>query len=511
MGILSRIKRHNTPCIGRMLGILLALLGIGASVRGNDGPNPPPVPLPPVYSPANPGLPAQPAGNPALAQIQPAPLPPPTAKLAEQIPIPDGPGFALQDAIRLALANNPDLDAAERRIAFAEALLDRARSEFYPQLGISEAYGVTNNPVNAFMFLLNEAQFTLNRNLNHPGGVDDFHTQTLWQYQLYDAGRRDAMLSAAEFGRTAAGFELAAAQNALVFQVAEAYYRLFQARELVGVRREAVGQIEKHLDLVQIRARAGTAVRSDVLTVEVRLAEARENLISAGNREELTWLILQNICGASLPRQNLPRQIPAGPWGAHVDQVEAAVNEARSHRPEIGVICSQMQAAEQNVRAAEAGKYPSVNSVADYDVYTGDFHRGNDSFFVGVVANLTLFDGARTKNDIRKAEEKLTELHANHRRLMLDIELSVRRAYLQLDDARRRLQVSAQAIAQAEESLREIEVRYRSQTATITQLIDAQVALSNTRVRHADAQAAIEIARASLEQATGRLLNALQP
>jgi outer membrane protein len=467
---------------------------------------------PPVLenNPANRTVrPAPGIGSQVVMPLQPAPLPPPTTKLGEQVPVPEIASFTLSEAIQLAFANNPDLDAAERRIAFADALLARARSEFYPQLGISEAFGVTNNPVNAFMFLLNEAQFTLNRNLNHPGGVDDFHTQTLWQYQVFDGGRRSALMSAAASGRNAAGFELAAAQNVLVFHVAEAYYRLFQARELVGVRREAVGQIEKHLDLVRIRARAGTAVQSDVLTVEVRLAEASEALISAGNQEELAWLILQNVCGAPIPRRNLPRQIPEGPWGPHIDQVEAAVAEARSRRPELGALSSQMQAAEQNVRAAEAGKYPAVNTVADYDVYTGDFRRGNDSFFVGVVANLTLFDGARTKNEIRKAEEKLTELHAHQRRLLLDIELSVRRAYLQLDDARRRLQVSAQAIGLAQESLREIEVRYRSQTATITQLIDAQVALSNTRVRHADAQASLEIARAALEQATGRLVNAL--
>ncbi|MBN2580991.1 MAG: TolC family protein [Pirellulales bacterium] len=409
------------------------------------------------------------------------------------------------------MINNPDLEAAGRRIAFSDALLARARSEFYPKLGLSEAYGVTNNPVNAFMFLLNQAQFTLNRDLNHPGGVDDFHTQALWQHQIYDGGRRSAMVSAAAAGRDAAGFELAAAQNALVFRVAEAYYRLFQARELLGVRREAVGQFKNHLQMVQTRAQAGTAVQSDVLTMEVRLAEATEALISAGNQEELTWLILQNVCGAVVPRQNLPRCIPPGPWASHIDQVESAVAEARSRRPELGALASRVQAAQQDIAAAAAGKYPSVNLVGDYDVFTGDLNRGNDSFFVGVVASLTLFDGARTKNDVRKAEEKLCELRAHQRRLLLDIELSVRRAFLQLDDARRRLEVTNRTIGQAAESLREIEVRYRSQAATITQLIDAQVALSNTRVRHAEAQASVEIARAALEQATGRLVNALNP
>jgi len=146
-----------------------------------------------------------------------------------------------------------------------------------------------------------------------------------------------------------------------------------------------------------------------------------------------------------------------------------------------------------------------VDMLADYDVYTPDFSLGHDSWFVGVVANLMVFDAKRTKNDVRQAEARLCELRARQQRLMLDIELNVRSTYLFLEDARQRLQVTGRAVGQAAESLREIEVRYRSQTATITQLVDAQIALSNARVRQATAHADLEIARAALEQAVGRL------
>ena len=124
---------------------------------------------------------------------------------------------------------------------------------------------------------------------------------------------------------------------------------------------------------------------------------------------------------------------------------------------------------------AQAGKYPTVNFNADYDVFTPDLARGNDSWFVGVVVNFTLFDGRRTRNDVRQAEAKLQEIRARQQRLVLDIELGVRRTWLQLEDAKQRLEVTSQTIGQAQESLREIEQRYGGQIATITQLVDAQV------------------------------------
>jgi outer membrane protein len=466
------------------------------------------------------------AGPPSLGPVFPAPVGAPQADgaaervvsdlapLSEGPPRPqpaadDGSPLTLADAVQLAFDNNPDLRSAEERIRLADALLARARSEFYPTLSASEGYGVTNNPVNAFMFLLNEGQFTLNRDLNHPGTTEDFHTQLLVQHGLYTGGRRRAQTYAAAAGRDAAEFALETAQNELVFRVAEAYYRAFQARELRSVREEAVGQVEGHLEMVRSRERAGSAVKSDVLTVEVRLAEVQEALISSRNQQALAWAVLENVCGAPIAVRRLPKGIPPAPWSGRVREVEAAIADARSYRPEMGQLASQIEAAGHNVRAAEAGKYPSVDLVADYDVFTADFARGNDTWFVGLAAKLTLFDGARTRNDVRQAEAKLRELRSRQRRLMLDIELDVRRTFLQLHDAKQRLEVAGRAVGQAEESLREIEVRYRGQSATITQLVDAQVALSNARVRVSAARAEVEIAGAALEQATGRLREAM--
>ena len=250
-------------------------------------------------------------------------------------------------------------------------------------------------------------------------------------------------------------------------------------------------------------------MKSDVLTVQVRLAEATEALITARHQHDLAWAVLENVCGTRIGCYLLPAELPAAPWSDHEQQVEAVVAEAQNRRAEVGQMSSQVQAADQNVRTAEAGKYPTLNFNADYDVFTPDFARGNDSWFVGLVATFTLFDGRRTQNEVRQAEARFQELRARQQRLLLDIELGVRRTWLQVEDAKQRVEVTSQAVGQAQESLREIEERYRGQVATLTQLIDAQVGASNARVRRTTALAEVEIARAALEQATGRLYDVI--
>jgi len=429
-------------------------------------------------------------------------------KPAEVLPQPSA-GLSLPRVIDLALQANPDIHSAAEQIAIADATLMRARAEFYPTLDLSESYGVSNNPVQAFMFQLNQAQLQFNQDFNSPGTFDNFDTQLRVKHRLYASGRRLAEEDAAQSNLMAAGLGLDAVRNQLTYRVAEAYYRLLQADDLLHVRQQTVTQVEHHRKIVQARYRAETAVKSDVLTVEVRLAEVQEALIRARNQVELAWAVLETVTAVPLERQPLPKEVPEAPWLEHAAEVEDAVAEALARRPEIAQLSSLRNAAADHVEAARSGDRLSVDFVTDYNVYTGDFQQGNDSFFTGLVANLNLFDGQRTISDVRKAAAQLRDLEARQRRLMLDIELDVRRSYLQLSDAEQRLQVATQAIQQAAESVREIEVRYRGQSATITQLIDAQVALSNVRVRQANARAEVEIARTALQRAIGRLTDRL--
>jgi outer membrane protein len=346
---------------------------------------------------------------------------------------------------------------------------------------------------------------SLNQDFNTPATIDDFHTQVLAQQTVFSGGRRGAEFRAAEADVQAADLDLAALENELIYRVAEAYYRLLQARDLVAVRREAVAQVERHVEIVQVRYRAETAVKSDVLSVEVRLAEVRESLLRAENDLELAWTVLENVVGRRFDPRILPEAIPPAPWSDAIDDVQGAVAEALESRPEVRQLAQRREAAAHRVDATRAGYAPQVDLTADYDVYTGDLSNGNDSFFVGVVARLNLFDAGRTAGQVREACARLQELTARQDRLLLDIELQVRQAYLRLQLAGQRLEVATQAAAAAQESLREIEVRYRGEVATITELIDAQVALTSARGRRTAAQADLQIAQAALQQAVGRL------
>ena len=468
--------------------VVLALLGGWVNARA-DSPNPVAGSPRPEALPDQGGsttLRSNGATDPRAAGIQPAS------------------GVTLTGTIGLALRANPDLRSATERIRIADSILDRARAEFYPTLSLTEAFVDTNIAGLAFFLEANQRRVSLSQNFNHPGFVGNFSTLVTLKQNLYSGGRRTAEELAAEEQRRASSFTLAASRNELVFRVAEAYFRLVQTFELMESRAAAVRQIERHVELVRSRYDNGTAVRSDVLSVEVRLAEAKEGLITATNQRELTWAILENVAGCGLPHE-LSSRAETAPWSIRVDAVEAAIAEAVSRRPELGASLSAMRSAAHKVEAARSGKRPSVDFIGNFSTFDLNRNSGGNGLFVGLIASMNVFDGHRTRAEVARASARVRELQAQHQRYLMDIELEVRRAYLAVKEADARLAVSSQAVGAADQSRTEIEDRYHDQKATITQLIDAQVAATAARVRRANAVADVEIARAGLERVVGRL------
>jgi outer membrane protein len=415
-------------------------------------------------------------------------------------------GLSLGEVVATALNSSPDLASAGERIAQADSALARARAEFFPKLTVGEFYGASNIPALSFLFLINQRALSVKSfggTLASTAFVNNLSSYALLHQNIYAGGRRVENERSAADIKLAQAHALDAARNELVFRAAEAYYRLIQARDLIRIRELEYEQVGKHLTIAQARYDAGTAVESDVLTVKVRLAEVREALISSRNNLELGWSLLENVTGCRFPRRDLPAAIPAAPWASRVGQVEAAVAESMARRPEISESSNRQSAAAHDVEATKAGKRPTIDFFGLYSTFSGDSRYGGNGLFAGLLAQWTIFDGHRTKSEVCRAEARVRELQANHRRLMLDIELETRQSIVRLADAQERLNVARQAVEQARRSLAEIESRYRAQTSTITQLIDAQVALSNARVRRSSALVDLEIARASIERSLG--------
>lgn len=412
--------------------------------------------------------------------------------------------WALTPLVDSALANSPTLALAEARAERAAAGLRAAQAAYWPRISFQQDYGVSNSPVRTFMFKLHEAQFSLQENFNQPDIEGDLRSAVALEYDLYTGGAREASKRAAAARRFASEHRRLSARNTLVFRVTEAFYEVLRARDFVALQEATLERIATHLDIAQARFDAGAATRSDVLFVSVRRAEVREELVAARTRLALAWTALEHAVGAPVSRPPLPADIPVLADATGIGALEGCIAAALADRAGLQALENEADAAAAEVDAAKAGRYPRISAQASYDVhFDHDFSAHDDSFFVGLALRLDLLDGGRTASAVAGARARLREVQARRRQLVDDIELDVQQAYYRLQDARGRLTATAEAVRHADESLREVEVRYENGAATIVELVDAQTDFSSARLRQADSRAEVQIAAANLQRAVG--------
>ena len=415
---------------------------------------------------------------------------------AEDAPRP----LALPEAIQLALQNNPDLATAQQRVASARAGLQQTEAALWPHVRISESYTASDNPVQAFMMTLNQRAFVFAGNCNAPETTDNLDTKVVAQWSLYDGGQTRASRQAAQLNTAATAQALTAARGNLVFEVTRAFYTITKARQFAATAEAAVTSMAATVNVASNRFAAGSVLKSDLLDTQVRLAESQENLIRARNAVAFSEVVFRAVLGVG-ETLNVTSVAPAA------SSVEpAAVNAPNARvtiRAELTAAHTAVAAADRQVRAAQAGFIPRLNTFASYDLDSGNGTRYADSWLAGVSVDLNIFDGFLTRGKVSEARANLESARQQERKVALAVALEVRQAQLNLEESQARLHTTRQSIAQAAESVQITKDRYTNGLALLTQVLDAETALTAARQRRAAAETDALIARAALDHALG--------
>jgi outer membrane protein TolC len=195
--------------------------------------------------------------------------------------------LTLPEAVQLALKNNPTVQATD---AYAEAVrhgITIAQSGRYPRIDFSEGVTRGNNPVYVFGSLLTQGQFTAANfvlpSLNYPAPLDNFRTQFTAAMPLWDAGQTSRRVRDARLNSQGAAQATERSRQEVIFAVVQAYLNGLLARESVRVAEAASEMSKADLARAQARGEQGLAVPSDLLSAQVQLAQAQEDLLRAKN------------------------------------------------------------------------------------------------------------------------------------------------------------------------------------------------------------------------------------
>lgn len=407
-----------------------------------------------------------------------------------------GEPWTLERALGFVGENAPDARMAALRYEKARAQLDEARAQWLPKVNAETGYSATDNPTQAFMFLLNQRQLTFGGDFNDPDVTDNWGSELRLEYPLYAGGARKAGVAAADAGVAASEYELSAARRQLELEVARGYFQVLRARENIQAAEAAVTSQRSNLDLAKARFEAGSGLQTAVLDLETESNRAEADLVAAENQRDLATSMLKTLLGLD---GDTDFSVADG-WKslAHPGEVIG------STRPEELALEKRARQADAGVEIARSERKPKVAAFASTRHDEGFTEPdGGNSWIAGVMVRLNLFNGGETSAKIAQAEADRAIVDEQLRKQKHQIELQVTSAQLNLQTARKRRALAEKAIRSATESLEQTRKRFEEGVALSTQLIDSETALTGARVRLAGARAEEQIAIASLRHALG--------
>lgn len=187
--------------------------------------------------------------------------------------------------------------------------------------------------------------------------------------------------------------------------------------------------------------------------------------------------------------------------------LQASFDAARAKRPDLERIVRLTSAREEAVTSARSNSLPNVSGFGGLAMRKGptnNFGDSNSGWLLGVQSQWAIFDGRATKGRVAQAKSLLEQTRLTLTEAQLAVDVEVRRAHSQWQQATELAEASARVVEQATEAVRLANARYNAGTGTQLDVLQAQVDLTTARTNQIQAYYGYNVAVASLRKATGQ-------
>ncbi len=389
--------------------------------------------------------------------------------------------LTLQNCIDIALENQTDLKVAKNQVSIAEQQATIAKSQYYPRVSVQ------NNTFRVGSEGLLTKSYT---------GTALTVTQNFW-----DGGLREANVRSAKYGITQRNANLERTGQAVIYDVTQSYYEVLRSKRLLEVAETSVKYNESMKKLIETRVELGDAAQVDALPVEAQLASARVSMVSAQNAVQMSAIRLQSEMGLT-PRADFDvKEVDSTP-NIELLPLETYLADAIAARPDIVAAQASVGSAKADVRASKISLYPKPTISGEYQTGIAGLSGTSTQITGGI--SFDIFNGKRNRAsyDAARVNEVIAELRSEQ--TVRDIQAQVQSAYLNLANAKERLEASNIGLQAAQNNYDAQSARYKLGLAITLDLLNAELQVVTAKTNEVQARYDYFIAIAQMEYAMGK-------
>ena len=380
--------------------------------------------------------------------------------------------YTLEQAVLQALKANPGVESKLLMMEQAQMNVGVAQSYFWPRVSVTHSANRTEN--------LEEVQTYNTDNLTS----NNWTTGLRASLSLF-AGF--AHLNNFQKSRLTVDMEEARhlqARLELVSNVQLQFLNLLKCRQDLKSAQEAVSRIQKQLEAAEAFVKVGMAPYLNVLQNQTELARAQQQVIRVNNDIRNAEVVLNKYLGF-LPNQDVRYEGDLRDYAGTVGYTEEeAVEVALRQRPDLTLARKAVEVAYKDMYIAMAGYLPKVDATYDKmsnsKEYDDKRYKGytREYWSAGLNFSWELFSGGGTTFGTLAERKRNQALQKEYENSMSGARADVIRSLLDIMAAKELITTSRKGVDAARESYAMANKRYMTNTGTITELLDAQLKLT---------------------------------
>ncbi len=405
------------------------------------------------------------------------------------------PAFAesltLEEAIGIAIQNNPQLKAVQAKLGISEAEVKTAAARPNPNL-------VSN------------------------GGVAQDTYQAGIEQTIELGGKRRKRVAVARAQQAVVHSEIAEAILNLRADVRRAYTQLYLAQEREKAYEEILQNTEKLLDITQKREQAGDIAKLDVLQADITVANAKNDLqtlisqlVSARNHlntllnqplETTLTLTTPSTFPQVITEVPSPEKTETGALKVAVQKtdfnLDRLIEVALQNRPEMQQNQNAQDAARQKLALAKANRIPNLSLSSGADIVIPGGNENQYNMFFATSVGIPIFN--RQQGPIQRALAEQVQLQQAQSALKNQITLEVTNAYNAFFAHQDRvMRYETELFPKAQEIVEKSRRSFEEGKSSILIPLNAQQAYIDTRLGYLQAMVDMQDAISDLERAIG--------
>jgi len=372
-----------------------------------------------------------------------------------------GTSETLEEAWKIGLDTDHLLKAATQNSAASQAELDAAKGRRLPTINIGAGYSILDNePVS----MAGDVQFATadNQSLSY---------QALVSLPLYTHFQLSSLIDSATANLAASKFSKQAVSQRVKLKIAEAYVAVLLRIKQTAVALSHEQSLAAHADDVQNLHDEGMVPVNDLLAAKVALADARQINLQVQNQLDIAKATYNRLLNRALDYEVTLQAIPPSFPKMNLEKISA---DALTSRPELAALSEQVKALQLQAEAAKATSGPKVMLTSGYGYRENSHQLHEGAWQATVMASWDIFDGNVAQNKGVAIQARSRSVAEHRRDLETLILLQVRQAWLNMEESRKRIEVTRETLAQAEENLEVTRNRYKEGIGTNTEVLDAE-------------------------------------